>query len=271
MLLWESVGLLSITLLFSILWLLLLVVVTGCCCWLLLLVVVMKMSGAEEIHPSPIRVSGSELIRQLSLRKVERKKNDTDLLTPTGSVRRKHSVSERKLSVSERGQPRGRLVRQSTTAASTTSEGRASQRRRQLREERHWHSCEVDPASLDIAVIHLSEPEVSAVTPSRKPSVAANSVHRSGSQKSTHSGRPGSARYAKTPLDSSDHVVLILDANEAKEPAASTEGPRHRARVVVILTTLFLLLTCLLLVGITLRLAPLIDEIGESICLSINR
>ena len=232
------------------------------------------MSGAEEFLPSPIRLSGSELIRQLSLRKVERKKAD-EALTPSDSVKRKLSVGERKLSVgerkpslserkpsvSERNQPRGRLVRQLTTAAGATTE-RASQRRRQLREERHWHSCEVDAAVMDITTIHLSEPEVSAVTPSRKPSVGVvDSVHRCGSQKSTYSARPGSARFSKAPLkEPNDHVVLILPAKEAE---LSAEGPRHRARIIVILTTLFLLMTCLLLVGITLRLAPLIDEIGE--------
>ena len=263
------------------------------------------MSGAEEsreLHLSPIRVSGSELIRQLSLRKVDRKKTD-QTTTPSGSVKRKPSVaerksslserkpsvterkasvterkasvtegklsvSERKSSVSERNQARGRLVRQSTTAASWANE-RASQRRRQLRQERHWHSCESDPATLDISVIHLSQPEVSAVPSSRKPSVEVNSVDRSGSQKSTYSVRPGSARYSKTPtLEPNDHVVLILAANQARESETkehqdNSQNPRHRARVIVILTTLFLLMTCLLLVGITLRLAPLIDEIGE--------
>ena len=43
-----------------------------------------------------------------------------------------------------------------------------------------------------------------------------------------------------------------------------TPNPRRRARGIVILTSVFLLFTCLFLVGITLRLAPLIDDLGKN-------
>ena len=234
--------------------------------------------------PSPVRASGSELIRQLSCRKMTDKKKSLEC-----EFSRRHSISERSQ------QPRGRLVRQSTTAGTT----RASQRRRLL-EERHWRSCEVDPHDQD-------PPETQR--PSHRPGSqrSVKSGDRLGSQRSVKSGsqgdrlggqtpvRTGSARYSKGEVSPQgrDHVVLILAANEETLKAAAVgrkalmmatlppaadhgadgllsvgAGQRHRARVIIILTTLFLLMTCLLLVGITLRLAPLIDEIGE-LCLTM--
>lgn len=54
-------------------------------------------------------------------------------------------------------------------------------------------------------------------------------------------------------------------ASDSKNPfVAAVNNPRRRARGIVILTSVFLLFTCLFLVGITLRLAPLIDELGKT-------
>lgn len=60
-------------------------------------------------------------------------------------------------------------------------------------------------------------------------------------------------------------VAVVTGSGEegsAAKLSAIVPNPRRRARGIVILTSVFLLFTCLFLVGITLRLAPLIDDLG---------
>lgn len=52
-------------------------------------------------------------------------------------------------------------------------------------------------------------------------------------------------------------------AHSKTSSSTDSSNPRRRARGIVILTSVFLLFTCLFLVGITLRLAPLIDDLGK--------
>lgn len=58
-------------------------------------------------------------------------------------------------------------------------------------------------------------------------------------------------------------AVAVVTGNDASSDVNNGPNPRRRARGIVILTSVFLLFTCLFLVGITLRLAPLIDELGK--------
>ncbi|XP_057371126.1 uncharacterized protein LOC130692067 isoform X2 [Daphnia carinata] len=57
-------------------------------------------------------------------------------------------------------------------------------------------------------------------------------------------------------------VVTVGVANKTSFSSSDeSNNPRRRARGIVILTSVFLLFTCLFMVGITLRLAPLIDDL----------
>lgn len=59
-------------------------------------------------------------------------------------------------------------------------------------------------------------------------------------------------------------VVTVGVANKTSFSSSDeSNNPRRRARGIVILTSVFLLFTCLFMVGITLRLAPLIDDLGK--------
>lgn len=70
---------------------------------------------------------------------------------------------------------------------------------------------------------------------------------------------------AATPSPSSHYPA---DAESGKSTALVFSPPPspRRARGIVILTSVVLIFTCVFLVGFTLRLAPLIDELGKYIC-----
>lgn len=61
------------------------------------------------------------------------------------------------------------------------------------------------------------------------------------------------------------NVVIDQEMNDKYKVINADELPQ-RARWTIVATACILLFMCLLLVGITLRMAPLIDDMGESYC-----
>lgn len=75
-------------------------------------------------------------------------------------------------------------------------------------------------------------------------------------RRQTNKAAPGAVAMAAI-------AVAVVTGNDGSSDINNVPNPRRRARGIVILTSVFLLFTCLFLVGITLRLAPLIDELGK--------
>lgn len=81
-------------------------------------------------------------------------------------------------------------------------------------------------------------------------------------KKRTSSARSAPGAVAMTAIA----VAVVTGSDRSADPSkesSTASNPRRRARGIVILTSVFLLFTCLFLVGITLRLAPLIDDLGK--------
>lgn len=75
---------------------------------------------------------------------------------------------------------------------------------------------------------------------------------------------PTSVKMAAVSAITAVAVVAVGVADKSSYPSSDeSNNPRRRARGIVILTSVFLLFTCLFMVGITLRLAPLIDDLGK--------
>ena len=75
---------------------------------------------------------------------------------------------------------------------------------------------------------------------------------------------PTSVKVAAVSAITAVAVVAVGVADKTSYPSSDeSNNPRRRARGIVILTSVFLLFTCLFMVGITLRLAPLIDDLGK--------
>jgi hypothetical protein len=76
---------------------------------------------------------------------------------------------------------------------------------------------------------------------------------------------PTSVKMAAVSAITAVAVVAVGVADKSSYPSSDeSNNPRRRARGIVILTSVFLLFTCLFMVGITLRLAPLIDDLGKT-------
>ena len=92
-------------------------------------------------------------------------------------------------------------------------------------------------------------------------------VRRSGAPSDAASGGPKpptSVKVAAVSAITAVAVVAVGVADKTSYPSSDeSNNPRRRARGIVILTSVFLLFTCLFMVGITLRLAPLIDDLGK--------
>jgi hypothetical protein len=77
---------------------------------------------------------------------------------------------------------------------------------------------------------------------------------------------PTSVKMAAVSAITAVAVVAVGVADKSSYPSSDeSNNPRRRARGIVILTSVFLLFTCLFMVGITLRLAPLIDDLGKTL------
>lgn len=92
-------------------------------------------------------------------------------------------------------------------------------------------------------------------------------VRRSSAPSDAASGGPKPATSVKVAAVSAITAVAVVAvgvADKTSYPSSDeSNNPRRRARGIVILTSVFLLFTCLFMVGITLRLAPLIDDLGK--------
>lgn len=60
-------------------------------------------------------------------------------------------------------------------------------------------------------------------------------------------------------------TAVAVQVNDLKD--LDDDELSQRARMTIVLTAFLLLFMCLLLVGITLRMAPLIDDMGKANCL----
>ena len=236
-------------------------------------------------------VSGAELILQLSCRKLECQAQSDECLSRRGlasggggggAIVKRYSDHERK--------PRGRLMRQATVETTES-------RRRVLSEgrHRHWRSCEVDETRMDAGRRPTGSCEPSASVAS--PACASLAHSQCETIRSTNSQRPSFLDLTACPSPSSASVgepgrrypsaapvcsqsaglpqVVSVATGVAVGKKISIEAGHslrdkevggqlsRRARIIIVVTTLLLLFMCFFLVGVTLRLAPLIDEMGK--------
>ena len=297
----------------------------------------MESETAYQWH-WPTNVSGVELIRQLSFQKLKYEAQSDDSLFRGALVGKRSSdavtgkrssdaIMGKRGSDAEKKRNRGPLVRQMTTESAGSRRHLLSE----MRQHRHWRSCEVDHPENERHYHHKCLQADSDLTKScshsRGHSECEIAVHGSSSHSNSqrpsyldlssstslqvrtedtftdlsainldlettdgvpvkkmssrsHSSMP--VRYSKKerPINELSESVVITVTHRARS-VPSESGLRTKlgikrnfpscgARNIVVLISLFLLLMCILLVGVTLRLAPFIDEIGESCDIANN-
>jgi len=193
--------------------------------------------------------SGAELILQLTSRKLECLETLSAAPTTTVAATR-----------------RERFQRQATT------ESAASRRRDLLAEtratHRHWRSFDAGQA----AVLSPTSPHPVDVKGRRssQPPASNNTRRPSGRTPTGRRGRSASAlpqvADVAVGLATGRSLSAVENGRAAKTAAEKSDGGpmTRRTRIVIVMTTVMLFFMCLFLVGITLRMAPLIDEIGKA-------
>ncbi|KPI91386.1 hypothetical protein RR46_14890 [Papilio xuthus] len=116
----------------------------------------------------------------------------------------------------------------------------------------HW--CEHEIARHKRKKLKLQMHHKNAHSPGRLESERRRRRRRRSPHAHTHSHKPRKHRtLLVSAIDEQAKVIHVLDPDEL---------PR-RARYTIMVTACLLLFLCLLLVGVTLRMAPLIDDMGE--------